>query len=56
MATDAIFSVLRGLTISRDLIADPNKKNPCQKNNQSGEDEPWKRNRNHGVFEGLEPQ
>jgi hypothetical protein len=44
MASDQILSVFCRLTLSRDFIADPNKKNPRKENNESGENEPWKRN------------
>ena len=44
MASDEILSVFCRLTLSRDFIADPNKKNPRKENNESGENEPWKRN------------
>lgn len=53
MALNAIFSILCCASLSGDLIANPNKKNPGKEDDECGKDEPGKRNRDHGVFCGL---
>ena len=52
MALDAIFSILRRASLSGDLVANPNKKNPGKEDDQGRKDEPRKRNWDHGFFCG----